>query len=334
MTIGLQANFGSWDLEFYFYAMIRPKNLQRGDTVYLVNIARKGVYNPDFVTRTFVDWGLNPIVGETISDNSYCQFSASPEVRLRDFQTALDDESVKAIFFLRGGYGTVQILDGLDFSRFAENPKWLVGFSDITYLHSHINSNFGIETIHGTMLFGFATAGPKDLDSLRSVLFEENPTFDFDGLENHKIADVEGELIGGNLSILHTVIGTRSDIKTDGKILFLEDTYENLMSIERMLYAMKRSGKFDDLKALLIGDFIIPLKDNETSNFMVPEFPEPNEDTIQAAFRLMVLNFFNEYDFPIVFGLPIGHRPDRNIALNFGRKAKLEMDEDSLKLSY
>ncbi|RZJ72129.1 LD-carboxypeptidase [Flavobacterium sp.] len=314
--------------------MKRPKNLKKGDTVYLVNIARKGVYDTAFVTKTFADWGLETIIGETISEGSFCQFSASSQVRLRDFQTALDDDEVKAIFFLRGGYGTVQILDKLDFSKFVQNPKWLVGFSDITYLHSHINRNFGIETIHATMLFGFATAGQKDLESLRNILFDATRDFEFEQLENHKLSEVEGELIGGNLSILHTVIGTESDIKTDGKILFIEDVFENLMSIERMLYAMKRSGKFDRLKALLVGDFIIPIKDNETSNCMVAEFPQPDENTIQSAFRSMVLNFFSEYDFPIVFGLPIGHKPDRNIALHFGRQARLEMSKTALRITY
>lgn len=314
--------------------MKRPSRLQKGDTVYLLNIARKGVYDPGFVMRTFEDWGLETIIGETISEDSYCQFSANPETRLRDLQKALDDENVKAVFFMRGGYGTVQILDKLDFSKFSEHPKWFVGFSDITYLHSHINRNFGIETIHGAMLFGFATAGPRDLESIKSLLFDADPMFVFDGLENYKTANVQGELVGGNLSILHTVIGTPSDLDMNGKILFIEDTYENLMSIERMLYAMKRSGKFDNLKALLVGDFIIPLKDNETSNCMVPEFPQPDEDTIQTAFRLLLLNFFKEYDFPIVFGLPIGHRPDRNVALNLGRKVRLDMTADTLRLTY
>jgi len=314
--------------------MIRPSNLKKGDTVYLVNIARKGVYDSDFVTDVFEKWGLKTIVGETVTNEGHCQFSAGPEVRLRDLQRAFDDENVKAVFFMRGGYGTVQILDQLDFSRFSQFPKWLVGFSDITYLHAHVNRNFKVETIHGAMLFGFATAGARDLESLRDLLFDATPNFDFDNLENHKTANVEGELIGGNLSILHTVIGTPSDIDTDGKILFVEDTFENLMSIERMLYAMRRSGKFSSLKALLIGDFNIPIKDNETSNCMVPEFPEPNEATIQAAFRLMVLDFFKDYDFPIVFGLPIGHNPGRNVALNFGRRVKLSIGARDLNLAY
>jgi len=274
------------------------------------------------------------MLGETISDTGYCQFSAHPEVRLRDLQKALDHPEVKAIFFLRGGYGTVQILDLLDFSNFESSPKWLVGFSDITFLHAHVNRNLAIETLHGAMLFGFGTASERDLQSLQQLLFGTQTEFAFDGLENHKIAAVKGQLVGGNLSILHSVIGTPSDIKTEDKILVLEDTFENLMSIERMLYAMKRSGKFDNLKGLLLGDFIIPIKDNETSNCMVPEFPTPDQQTIETAFRLMVLNFFKSYDFPIVFGLPAGHRSGRNVALRLGADVSLDISESQLSIHY
>lgn len=314
--------------------MERPAHLKQGNTVYLINIARKGVYSTEFVERTFKSWGLNVRTGATISSEGFCQFSANAEIRLKDLQAALDDRDVKAIFFVRGGYGTVQILDKIDFSGFVSNPKWVIGFSDITYLHAHINRNFNIETIHGALLSGWQTAGKGDLDSMRDLLFGTNTSFAFKNLENHKISNVEGELIGGNLSILHTVIGTASDVDTDGKILVVEDTYENLMSIERMLYAMKRSRKFDKLKAVLFGDFIIPIKDNETSNCMVAEIPEPNEGNIDRALRIMALDFFNEYGFPVCFGLNVGHRADRNTALNLGRRAKLEMTATSLTLRY
>lgn len=314
--------------------MTRPPFLQKGDTVYLINIARKGVYDAEFVTSTFESWGLQTMAGETISDGGYCQFSADRDTRLRELQSALNDVHIKGIFFLRGGYGTVQLLDDLDFSTFKKHPKWLIGFSDITYLHAHLNRNVQVETIHGAMLFGWKTAAKSDLVSLRELLFGTNSSFSFENLENHKIANVQGELIGGNLSILHTVIGTASDIDCDGKILVIEDTYENLMSIERMLYAMKRSGKFNKLKALLVGDFIIPLIDNETSNCMVAQIPQPNESNIEAAFRLMLLQFFKEYDFPVCFGLNVGHRADRNTAVHFGRQVALEMASDHLTMHY
>jgi muramoyltetrapeptide carboxypeptidase len=314
--------------------MIQPPKLKAGDTVYLLNISRKGVMEMDFISQTLESWGLQTRIGATITDIGCCQFAASEEVRLLDMQMALDAAEIKAIFFCRGGYGAVQILDKLDFSAFLKQPKWLIGFSDITYLHAHINRNFGIETLHAAMLFGWHTAGKADLESLREALFGTNNTLAFGNLENHKISEVEGELIGGNLSILHTVIGTVSDIDTEGKILVVEDVFENLTSIERMLYALKRSGKFEKIKAVLFGDFSIPIKNNEKSNNMVSEIPVPDENTIEAAFRLMVLHFFKEYDFPLCFGLPVGHVAGRNVALVFGSKVKLEMGHGDLKLNY
>lgn len=314
--------------------MARPQYLKKGDTVYLLNISRKGSINMPFVKQVFSDWGLQIVIGETITHEGFCQFSQTQEKRLEDLQTALDDEKVRAIFFCRGGYGTVQILDKIDFSKFIENPKWLIGFSDITYLHAHIHNNFNIETIHGAMLFGFHVSDKADLESMRASLFGEMKQLDFENLENHKVASVEGELVGGNLSILHTVIGTPSDLNTDGKILFIEDTYENLMSIERMLHAFKRSGKLEKLKALLIGDFNIPIKDNERSNSMVMDYPTPDEHTVGFALKVVILDLLKDYDFPICFGLPIGHIEGRNIALILGRKVQLDMTSDSLKILY
>lgn len=313
--------------------MIIPPSLQKGDSVYLVNIARKGVYDTAFVEKTFRDWGLNPVLGETVSTDGYCQFAAEASLRLADFQKALDNPKIKAIFFLRGGYGTVQILDQIDFTAFTENPKWLVGYSDITYLHAHINRNFGIATLHAAMFSAWHTASESDLHSLRAQLFGESDTLVFSDVDSEKFRETTGEVVGGNLSILHTVIGTPSDITTDGKILFLEDVFENLMSIERMLWAMKRSGKFKGLKALLLGDFLIPVKDNETSNCMVPEIPVPDESSIQPAFRKMILNFFREYDFPICFGLSIGHTTARNTAVVVGKTVHLSMKNGNLVLS-
>ncbi|NMH27385.1 S66 peptidase family protein [Flavobacterium silvaticum] len=314
--------------------MIFPPHLQKGDSVYLVNIARKGIYDAGVVEKTLNSWGLSVIVGETVTAKGFCQFSDTADNRLADVQKALDDVSVKAIFFLRGGYGTVQILDRIDFSAFVNSPKWLIGYSDITYLHSHINQNFGIATVHATMLSAYATASKIDFESLENILFGKSRLQVFANVESYNFKEVSGELIGGNLSILHTIIGTDSDMSADGKILVIEDVFENLTSVERMLWAMKRSGKFDRLKALLLGDFLIPVKDNETSNCMVAEYPSPTDQTIQLAFRQMILNFFEGYDFPIVFGLAVGHSTGRNIALEFGADVSLKMETTSLHLTY
>lgn len=314
--------------------MILPPKLEKGDRVYLLNIARKGSYDAGVVNRVFEDWGLHTVLGDTVVSEGFCQFSADSETRLSDLQKALDDPGIKAIFFLRGGYGTVQLLDRIDFSGFRQHPKWLVGYSDITYLHAHINRNVGIATVHASMFSAWHTASGQDLQSLWNLLGSGEHSTVFPEVETVNFRPVAGELVGGNLSILHTVIGTPSDIETDGKILFLEDVFENLMSIERMLWAMRRSGKFDRLSGLLLGDFLIPLKDNETSNCLVPEIPFPDEKTIQSAFRMMIRHFFRNDDFPIVFGLSVGHATGRNTALGVGMKVNLELVEDTLHLTY
>lgn len=313
---------------------MKPSYLETGDSVYLLSISRAINFDISNIQNTLESWGLKVIVGTTAISGGYCQFSGTENERLLDFQKALDDKKIKAIFFCKGGYGAVQIIDKVDLSEFVKSPKWLVGFSDITLIHSHIHSSFSIETIHGAMPVTFATSSEKDITTLRQCLFGQTTNFEIDELENHKIKTVTGHIIGGNLSILHTLKGTPSDIETDKKILLIEDTNENLMSIERMLYALKRTGKFDKLKALLVGDFKIPIADNETSNSIVKEYPAPTKDNVESALKILILNLLSEYDFPICFGLPIGHKAGRNIAVYFGRQTTISMTSNKLTFDY
>lgn len=313
--------------------MIRPPLLQKDDRVFVLNTSRKGAFESEYIVTTLESWGLQVIIGESVLHPGDCQFAAPLEIRLADLQRALDDTSIKALFFCRGGYGLVQLLDALSFEQFLMKPKWLIGYSDITYLHAHLHS-LGIMSLHASMLMAYRHCAPSDLIALTDILCKGKRQFACHGLQVHRPAPVAGTLMGGNLSILHTVIGTPSDFDYSGKILLIEDVFENLMSIERMLYALKRAGKFKNLKALLLGDFVIPIKDNETSNSIVSEIPEPDEHSVQQAFRMMVLRFFKDADFPIVFRLPIGHVPGRNLPVVLGATVDLEMNGDSLKLSY
>lgn len=315
------------------HAMIRPASLQKNDRVFVLNTSRKGEFESDYIVSTLERWGLQVVLGESVSHTGDCQFSAPMEVRVTDLQRALDDSSIKALFFCRGGYGLVQLIDALSFDQFLKHPKWLIGYSDITYLHAHVHS-LGVMSLHASMLMAYRQCAPSDLDALVAILFNGKRKFVCHGLEVHRPAAVTGPLIGGNLSILHTVIGTPSDMDYAGKILLLEDVFENLMSIERMLYALKRSGKFNNLKALLLGDFVIPVKDNDTSNSIVPEIPAPDEQTIQQAFRIMVLRFFKDADFPIVFGLPVGHVTGRNLPVILGATVYLNLRPDRIDLEY
>ena len=184
------------------------------------------------------------------------------------------------------------------------------------------------------MPVSFTTSSENDLSTLKQCLFGQLHNLKIDKTVNHKIKQVKGSIIGGNLSILHTLIGTASDIQTENKILLIEDIGENLMSIERMLYALKRANKFKKLNALLVGDFKIPIADNETSNSIVNEYPKPTEDTIDSALQILILNLLSEYHFPICFGLPIGHKPSRNISVYLGRQTTITMTADTLNLEY
>lgn len=313
--------------------MIRPAFLQKNDRVHVLNTSRKGAFEADYIVNLLESWDLKVSIGESVSHSGDCQFAAPLEVRFSDLQQALDDAEIKAVFFCRGGYGLVQLLGALSFEQLLKHPKWLIGYSDITYLHAHLHS-LGLMSLHASMVMSYRQCSPSDMKTLTEILFGTVSPVVFTGVEVHRAAPVTGTLIGGNLSILHTVIGTPSDMDYSGKILLIEDVFENLMSIERMLYALKRSGKFDGLKALLLGDFVVPIKDNETSNSIVPEIPRPDEHSIQKALRLMVLRFFKDAPFPIVFGLPVGHVAGRNLPVILGADVDLEMNESSLELRY
>lgn len=311
-----------------------PNYLKTGDSVYLLSISRQVTFQTSIIQLALESWGLKVIFGKTASGGKYCQFSGTEEERLKDFQEALDDKKIKAIFFCKGGYGAVQIIDRVNFTEFKKSPKWLIGFSDITVIHSHIHTNYSVETVHGAMPVTFATSSSKDLATLQQNLFGQTTSIQIDTTENHKIKTVKGQIVGGNLSILHTLIGTPSDIETENKILLIEDIGENLMSIERMLYALKRTGKFKNLSALLVGDFKIPIADNETSNSIVADIETPTKDNIQDALKTLILNLLSEYDFPICFRLPIGHLEGRNIAIYFGRQTTISMTSVSLNFVY
>lgn len=229
----------------------------------------------------------------------------------------------------------MQIIDRVDFSFFSKLPKWIIGFSDVTVVHSHVCNNFSVESIHGLMPVSFEKASSIDLESLKLHLFGEIEEVQFNFIESFKPKTVTGKIVGGNLSILHTLVGTPSDLSDESNILLIEDTSENLMSIERMLFALKRSGKFNRTKALLVGDFIIPNDEsNIRSNSIVKEFENPKDEEVESAMKVMILNLLKEFDFPICFGLPFGHKAGRNYSIYLGRTSTIKMMENSISISY
>lgn len=291
--------------------MNQPEYLHIGDKIGIVASARK--ISPSELKEAidiFTHWGLEIILGKHIF-NEHHQFAGTDEERLQDLQNMLDDDQIKAIIFARGGYGTVRILDKIDWAKFIKSPKWLIGFSDITVIHSFVLQKLGIETIHAIMPLNFDTATKDAVISLRKALFGNPLSYQ---LKNHFLnrkGHANAPLIGGNLSILHTLTGSNADINTDGKILFIEDLDEYLYHIDRMMIHLKRSGKLSNLAGLIVGGMTI-MNDNT-----IPFGKNANE---------IIQEHIAEFDYPVCFDFPAGHFPD-NRALILGRNAALSIKE-------
>ena len=246
------------------------------------------------------------------------QFAGTDVQRLEDLQIAFDDPETDAIICSRGGYGLVRIIDKIDFTEFKKHPKWLVGFSDITILHSCLN-NLGVATIHGTMPPSFFDKNSEpnvNLDSLMNLLTVEKSSYNFIKNEKNRTGNITAELVGGNLSIIVSLLGTKYDLETDGKILFIEEIDEYLYHIDRMLRQLKFAGKLDKLSGLVIGDFT-SIKDNDSP------FGQTVEEIISDAVK--------DYKFPVSFGFPAGH-DKKNLALAFGKDWNLKVSQETSTL--
>lgn len=300
--------------------MKQAEYLKKGDKVAIVAPARKISYEEiEASIKKFKEWGLNVVLGNNIFAQEN-QFAGIDELRAMDFQQMLDDVSVKAIICARGGYGTVRIIDKLNFSKFINNPKWIVGYSDIGVLHAHINNNFKIETLHACMPINFPADGSdnESIISLKKALFGEEISYSFETKKLSRKGSAQGILIGGNLSILYSLLGSDSDIDCNGKILFIEDLDEYLYHIDRMMKALKRSGKLDNLAGLVVGD-MSRMRDND-----IPFGSSAYE---------IISETVSEYDYPVCFGLPAGHNPV-NKSLYLGREISLSVDDYKSKLIF
>lgn len=263
-------------------------------------------------------WGYQVMVGKTLGSNSANYFSGTDEERLDELQAMLDDESINAILFGRGGYGLGRIIDDLNFKRFKKNPKWLIGYSDITVLHSHIHSRYNIATLHAPMAAAFNGDEHNNqyVQSLKSAIEGKKARYECAIHEFNKKGEAIGELVGGNLTLLSHLVGTASDIKTKGKILFIEDIGELLYKADRMLYQLKRSGKLDKLAGLVVGGFT-DMTDTE----------RPFGKAIYEMIRSLVA----EYHYPVCFGFPVSHNRD-NYALKIGVGYKLKVGKKAVSL--
>ena len=296
--------------------MISPPNLQKGDSIAIVATARKNIDdNLKPAIEWLKNWGLNVKIGTTIGLDLN-QLAGTDLQRAADFQAQLDNPNIKAIWCVRGGYGTVRMLDLLDFTTFIKNPKWIVGFSDVTVLHNHLNT-MGFKSIHGIMpISSKSTKLAKE--TLRIALFGEPLSYKIAPHPMNRFGKGTGELVGGNLSILYSVLGSKSAINCDNKILFIEDLDEYLYHIDRMLMNLKRCGCFENLNGIVVGA-MTKMKDND-----IPWGKNALE---------IIEDITENYKIPIVFNFPAGHIAD-NRALILGSSVSMEIDKNGTKLVF
>lgn len=303
-----------------YYYMKFPPYLKQGDTIGIVAPAGyMPIEKMQACIETLDSWGYNIELGATTHSLSNNYFSGTDEERLNDLQQMLDDKKIKAILCARGGYGVSRIVDRLNFKKFSKKPKWIIGFSDITVLHSHLATQLKIASLHAPMAAAFndsAFSNPYIL-YLKDAMEGKNAAYECSGHRYNQQGSVEGELVGGNLALLSHLIGTPSDIKTKDKILFLEDIGEYLYNIDRMLLQLKRAGKLDKLAGLIIGGFT-DCKDTERP------FGKEVYEIIHEQVK--------EFDYPICFGFPVSHEKE-NYALKVGGQYQLTIEETTVRLT-
>lgn len=293
--------------------MIIPPYLQKGDGIGLVAPARKiSVSELEISIQFMEDHGFRVFYDETLFAEEN-QFAGNDEIRRVSFQKMLDSSDVAAIWCVRGGYGSARIIDQLDFTTFCMHPKWICGYSDVTVFHSHIHQNFGIATLHSTMPINVnqETRNQFSTQNMMQLLMGESMNYTIDSHPLNRNGKTTGVLVGGNLSILYSLTGTSSDIDTSDKILFIEDLDEYLYHIDRMMLQLKRSGKLDQIKGLIVGGM-----------------SEMRDNTIPFGIdaEQIIRNHCDGYDFPICFGFPAGHITD-NRPMKFGVSVELDVTQ-------
>jgi muramoyltetrapeptide carboxypeptidase len=296
-----------------------PPYLQKGDTIGIVAPAGfMPIEKMQTCIETLDSWGYTVQLGATTHSNSQNYFSGSDEERLNDLQQTMDDPNIKAVLCARGGYGMSRIIDGISFKKFRKHPKWIIGFSDITVLHSHIFSNYKIASLHAPMAAAFNDGENNNpyILSLKDAIEGKPGHYECEANGFNKTGETKGQLVGGNLSLLAHLIGTRSDVKTKNKILFIEDIGEYFYNVDRLMLQLKRSGKLQKLAGLIIGGFT-DSKDTERP------FGKAVYDIIYEQ--------VNEYDYPICFGFPVSHGRE-NYALKIGVKYQLKITDERVIL--
>lgn len=302
-----------------------PPYLKAGDTIGITCPA--GFITPQEIQSAVTkikDWGFQVKVGDTVGKKDFT-FGGTDEERRKDFQLMIDDTGIKAILCARGGYGSIRIIDKLDLKKMGKHPKWVIGFSDITVIHSDLNRNYRIASIHSKMCNSFPDDWSKaeitqtdSIESIKKCLTGEKMNYPLTPNTNNKTGLANGELVGGNLKTLESMSGTKTDISTKDKILFVEDTDEYLYSIDRMFWNLKRTGKLSHLAGLIIGGFKAK-KDDEGEEF-------------GKTLYEIVLEKVLEYNYPVCFDFPVGHQKN-NLALKCGAMHQLAVHLNECRLT-
>ncbi|TGV03728.1 S66 peptidase family protein [Flavivirga rizhaonensis] len=291
--------------------LIQPPYLKAGDTVAIVapsGVLKNRTKEVQQAKALLKSWGLHTVVGKHVFSQAN-HFAGTDDERCEDFQNALDDPKISAIWCARGGYGTVRILDKLDYSKFKQNPKWLIGYSDITALHNQVH-NVGVQSIHAMMCTSLQDdlgVIKETLSTFKDAIFGKPLSYTLEGSTYNKTGNVSAPIVGGNLTMLHTMLGSETSIDTSGKILFIEEIGEYKYHIDRMLQSLKRAGFFKNCKGVIVGD-MTNLRKNTT--------------LWGSSIEQLVLDALSDYDFPIAFNMPAGHEKD-NRAMIFGGTVQL-----------
>ncbi len=296
--------------------MIQPPHLKKGDKIAITCPAKSLKTPMTDAIQLLASWGLEVVLGETV-DAVFHQFSGTDELRAKDVQRFIDDPEIKAIIAARGGYGCIRIVDEIDWNPLIKNPKWLIGFSDITVFHTQLQS-MGIQSLHAQMPSTISGSSKEGLETLRKALFGETITYELSSSPENRLGSAKGELIGGNLSLLTACINAKNDFDYTEKILFIEEVGEYHYVVDRMVRCLDRAGKFKNLKGLIVGGFT-NIKENE------PAFG--------FSTRQIIVDVIAKYNFPVCYDFPAGHLPD-NRALILGEEINLNIKNEGVKINY
>ena len=302
--------------------MICPSYLKAGDTVAIVAPAGVLKQDTEVIQKTKIllnSWGLEVVFGKHLESKSN-HFAGTNAQRTMDFQNALDNPNIKAIWCARGGYGSLRIIDDLDFKKFKAHPKWVIGYSDVTVLHNAIN-NMGYESLHAMMCINLTDdddAIKQSVETLKSALFGTLKSYEIEGHSDNRLGDAIGPLVGGNLSLLTAALGSDTQLDTKYKIIFIEEIGEYKYHIDRQLQSLKRAGYFNESAAVIIGD----MSQLKTNN---PAWGQ--------SIETLILEVLKDTDIPVAFGFPAGHEFE-NRALYFGRKIQLQVTKSKTRVTF